>query len=336
MRVGTICFAIERGLGHLAKSFYDNGIVTDPIVLNHGRIPERKDWYPNAPRINVRPNSCRDTIDPILDQVDWMLFFETPFDWEMIEVCRQKGVKTALMVMHECTLKKLPYEPDLYLCPSPLDQEYFPENSVVIPVPVEILWRQRTIAKTFVHNAGYVGLRGRNGTLELLQAMQYVMSPIELTVRAQTNELLKIADKVPYIYEDPRVKFDIGILPFDQVWSQHDVAIQPEKFNGLSLPLQEARASGMLVITTDRYPANTWLPKEPLIEVNDATTQHISGRFLDFQEVVLEPLAIAKRIDEFYDMNITDYSLTGRDWAKTMSWNVIKPLYIDALQKWLD
>ncbi len=333
MRIGTVCFATERGLGHLAKSFYDNGVVTDAVVLEHGSIPRRTDWYPDSPVINVRPKNS-EAVKQMISDVDWMLFFETPFDWELINQCREAGVKTALMTMYECTPAVLPYTPDLFLCPSLLDQQYFPDNSVVIPVPVEIPWKLRTQAKTFVHNAGYVGLRGRNGTYELLQAMQYVKSPIELTVRAQTNELMRIVDRVPTIKKELRINIEVGVLPFNRVWSQHDVAIQPEKFNGLSLPLQEARASGMFVITTDRNPANTYILKDGLIPVDQYRKARIGGRFIEFDECILNPRNIAETIDEVYGGNVADYSLSGREWATTMTWEAIKPRYMEVFETW--
>jgi len=106
MRVGTICFAIKRGLGYLAKSFYDNGIVTDPIILHHGRIQTQYDWYPDAVKVTTRPFINCEVKAKIRD-MDWMLFFETPFENSVLDYCKEIGVKTAIMTMYECTPKGL-------------------------------------------------------------------------------------------------------------------------------------------------------------------------------------------------------------------------------------
>ncbi|MEK0326516.1 MAG: hypothetical protein QQN63_12520, partial [Nitrosopumilus sp.] len=109
MKVGTLCFATTRGLGYLAKSFYDNGIITHPAVLNHGSIPTQTDWYPDAPYITTRPYlNHKRFVEEVIDEVDAMLFFETPFDWNIIQHCRNKGIKTILMTMYECTPTQIP------------------------------------------------------------------------------------------------------------------------------------------------------------------------------------------------------------------------------------
>ncbi len=333
MKVGTLCFATERGLGYLAKSFYDNGIITDVAVLNHGKIPTQLQWYPGSLYITRRPLP-NPQMKKLIEDADVMLFFETPFDWELIKYAKQVGTKTALMTMYECspTPKNMPHKPDLFICPSVLDADIFhKENHVFIPVPVEVPWTQRTKALRFVHNSGYIGLNGRNGTLELLQAMQYVESPIELTVRCQEPRgLTKLQQQVPKVLNDKRVKFE-GHVPYEDLYKHFDVSVAPEKFNGLSLPLQEAHAQGLLVMTTNRYPHNTWLPTEPLIPVKEYITAKVAGRFMSFSQAVLEPKLIAQTIDQWYGRNITEQSTIGKYWAEGMSWASLKPKYIEAL-----
>ena len=150
----------------------------------------------------------------------------------------------------------------------------------------------------------------------------------------------------------------------------------PEKFNGLSLPLQEARAAGMLVLATDRFPMNTWLPREmkagcvrcgsqslrlgdigegercfcnscnhmmkaehlgsktsTLIPVESYNRTCVSPRCLEFDEAVLFPRKIAERIDSLYGKDISAYSESGREWAKTMSWEVLGPRYKEELSR---
>lgn len=292
---GAVVLATEQGLGYLAKDFYDNGVIDKVFVWQHSTRTNHYEWYPD------RVNNINDLLE-----CDTILFFETAFDWKLILRAREKGVKTILMVMYECTPNPLPYSPDLILCPSKLDLDYYKEGREVV-VPVNVKWKKRETARVFVHNAGNGGLGGRNGTKELLEAMKYVKSPIKLIVRSQ---------KPIEEYSDPRIEYRIGT--FDNIWEEGDVFIFPEKFNGLSLPLQEAFASGMLVMCGDRYPMNTWLPKEPLIPVSHYTDEIIATKF---SYAHYDPRQIARIIDEWYDKNIETFSLLGKEFNQQNKWN---------------
>jgi len=187
---------------------------------------------------------------------------------------------------------------------------------IQVTVPVDITKlnpRIRKRAEIYVHNAGNGGLGGRNGTKELLEALQYVKSPIKLILRSQ------VPLKVP---NDPRIDYRQGT--FDNIWDEGDVFVFPEKFNGLSLPIQEAFASGMVVMSTDRYPFNTWLPKEPLIPVDNYKKEKIA---CEFDSAVLSPIKIAETIDSFYGRDIVELSKRGVDWGVDNSWTKLKPIY---------
>lgn len=352
MNVGSICYACCSGLGILAKSFFDAGIVTDMFVVEHSRHPTQWDWYPDAPHCPIRemPRRERD-LRSFVDAMDVLLCFETPFYWPIVDYAKSRGVKTVLQPMYECSLTNPPAHFDEYWCPSLLDLRYFsemhmPEGERVppfemchgvhesisrfTPVPVEVEWKQRHTAKIFVHNAGHGGLKGRNGTKELLQAMQFVKSPINLIVRSQGP----IDDTdVAFSLLDQRVTTRIGTVRQEDLYSEGDVFIFPEKFNGLSLPLQEARAAGMLVVASKRFPITTWLPQDSLIPVSGTTKDRIGPPYMEYENAVINPRDIAETIDRMYDTDITEYSLSGRAWAEENSWNLLGPKYIKILNE---
>lgn len=331
MRVGSVVYATDQGLGYLAKSFFDAGVVTDVAVVAHGRHTTHWDWYlPGSLRVmNLRrPSEC-EAMKGLCRRVDAMLFFETPFHWPLIDYCREIGVATFLMTMYECTPKVLPSTPDIFLCPSLLDSQYFPqERSTYLPVPVDpVPWRQRTKAEVFVHNAGHGGLKGRNGTRELLEAIPLVRSGAKFIVRSQ--------EPIPH-KPHPNLEVRIGTVPRSELYDEGDVFIFPEKFNGLSLPLQEAKASGMLVVAADRFPINTWLHREPRIPVREYRTTSIGPPYNEFQEAVIDPVDIARMVDSLYGKDITNISLHGQKWAETMSWEILKPQYLEEITKWTE
>lgn len=351
LRVGSLVFATDSGLGILAKSFIANGIITHPYVVRHGHHHTHEEWYPGAPITgNLRADHAK--ILEFCRSVDVMLFLETPFIFELLPHCKAHGVKTAVCVMYECSPKKWPHEPDLYLCPSLLDFQYYPEgvkyiegeadriptrafNSMFLPVPVDVPWKLRTKAEVFVHNAGHGGLKGRNGTTELLKAINLLPRnhKAKFIIRSQKPLSLKELDQPLFIPGiDERVRFVGDSVPYDELWNEGQIFIFPERHNGLSLPLQEAYASGMLVMASDRFPNNTYLPREPLIPVASYTTTNISPRMNDFQSAIIDPKAIAATIDSWFGRDISEYSLHGKKWAEENSWAVLGPQYKKVLE----
>lgn len=320
-RIGCINYATEQGLGRLAKSFYDAGVITHYLIIRHSVRPSVPEWFPGAAVIKPRDiQAMRD----FCDNLDVLLIIETPFDWTLIPYCKARGIKTVLIPMYECMPARLPEQPDLIIAPSALDQHFYP-GSEFIPIPVEnVKWRRRETARVFVHNAGHLGLRGRNGTAELIEAVPLCKQPVRVVIRCQEDI------RPRYSKLDPRIDLQIGTVPFDGLWKIGDVFIFPEKFNGLSLPLQEARAAGMLVMCGDRFPMNTWLPKAPLIPVRGYNRVAIGG-CNPFDEAQFNPADIAETMDAWYGQDISGHSEAGWEWSRTMTWEALKPRYLTAM-----
>lgn len=331
-RVGSINYATRQGLGYLAKDFYDHGITSEVLIYAHpdGRETVRE-WYPESTRIVVGRDfstRCRTDVAQFLSKIDVCLFFETPFDWNVLPLCKKHGVKTVLVPMYEWSLLSPPYQFDKVISPSLLDQKYFP-GSPFLPVPVtDRYWRQRTTALRFLHNGGGIGAREHKGTRQLIEAIPYIQSPVSLTVRAQNGAALeRILKDNPRSHADRRVTWEFGERSYETLWDDHDVLIAPEKFNGLSLPLQEAFAAGMLVMTTDRFPTNTWLPKGPLIPVASTQTVQVMGGHNRIEESVVDPVEIARCIDAWHGADIVEFSKVGKEFATRYNWRNLKPMW---------
>lgn len=305
-KIGAIVLATDQGLGYLARDFVEQLEIDRVLVKPHSSRTNHYEWYPEHAQ----------TIEELLDGIDILLAFETFFDWNLIARARANGIKSALMTMYECTPANSKHKPDFYLAPSDLDLQYYP-SATRVTVPVSVKWRERQRARVFVHNAGNGGLGGRNGTRELLEAMEFVRSPIRLIVRTQTMDIRS---------DDPRVEIRKGQATREELYEEGDVFIFPEKFNGLSLPLQEAFASGMLVMASDRFPNNRWLPKQPLIPVAGYVRERIAT---EFSSATLDPRAIADHIDSWYNANIKSYSQMGRKWGIQNSWKKLRKKYRD-------
>lgn len=320
-RIGTVCYCTDQGLGMLAKWYHEAGVITDVLLFRHSKYENHPEWYPGVPFVSCPFHGPE--VEAFLKNIDAVLFFETPFDWRFPDLCRSRGIRTVMMPMYEWSLKHPPHRFDKYICPSRLDQQYFPDSPFV-PVPVDpSTWRLRTTAHRFLHNAGHIGHRHHKGTEELIRAIPYLDRHINLTIRCQSGpHLNRILKQNPF--DHPGVNIETGNLPYNQLFAGHDVYVAPEKFNGLSLPLQEAYAAGMLVMASDRFPANTYLPHEPLIPVKQYYPACIASAYFTFEEAVIEPEMIAQTMNEWAGRDITDYSLDAKEWAEAHSWPKLK------------
>jgi glycosyltransferase involved in cell wall biosynthesis len=336
MRVGTICFATQQGIGILAKQFYDNGVITDPLIVRHGRRHTHDEWYPeNTPQICTFPIKKAPIVNWI-KSVDVMLLIETAFDWDLVTMCHEYGKKVVLIPMYECTPTYAQSKVDGVVAPSLLDKDYYP-GSTYLPIPVpDGLWKQRTIAKRFLHNAGHLGLRHNKGTLELMQAMKHVKSNVELLIRTQEERgLANLMRQVPEIKEDPRVSFHLGEVGYNDLFDGYDVYVAPEKLSALCLPLAEAFASGMYVIATNRYSQNQWLPQEGLFLHHAEQMTKLGNNLNSVPIAAIRPIDIANKIDSVFNTDISEYSLAGKDFASRMSWEVLRPLWLNELGKYV-
>lgn len=302
---GAVIYATEQGLGRQAKSFFDNGLFTEVLIQKHSSYVNHYEWYPNAVS----------SYDELLSRCDEVWFLETPFDWSYITKARDKGVRTVLFLMYECS--RLPYLPDVLVGGSIMEKIHFGErvNVVNVPAPKEIKWKLREKAQVFVHNAGHGGLGGRNGTKELIEAMKYVKSPIKLIIRSQ----------IPVKCDDPRVEVRIGDFPYETMFDEGDVFVYPDKFGGSCLPVQEAHSAGMLCMVSKRLPHTEWLPNEPMIPIKGYKKERIAEK--EFDSAIIDPRDIATCIDSWYNADITEYSLAGKKWSEENSWEKLKPIY---------
>ncbi len=333
MKIGSLVFATDQGLGVLGKQFYDAGVLTEVAIIHHGTREPHLDWYPGAQYVNNLGLKGVQALKGFCQRMDVMVFFETPFAWELIPYCKSVGVRTVLVPMYECTPEVMPHVPDAIVAPSELDLAHFSDGSLPcsrwlhVPAAPDVRWRLRTKAKTFVHNAGHGGLKGRNGTAELIKAWDYVQSPVDLIIRLQDVGRGDVTTNKA----GGRMTVAYGPVDRKALFTDGDVFVFPEKFNGLSLPLQEAHAAGMLVMATDRSPNNKWLPTDPLIPVAEYRKNRVGVRFREFDEAVVTPNAIAATIDKWYGANVERQSHTGLAWSIRNSWHQLKGKWLEAI-----
>jgi glycosyltransferase involved in cell wall biosynthesis len=320
MIVGTIGYETHQGLGHLVRDFYQHGIL-------HKLWPVRHRHYQNHPAEWIAGED-RIRREEFIATVDVFLAFETPFYWDTVKAIKDKGGKFILVPNYEWSPygESMSVEPDLVLCPSLLDLDYYQAAGyraqfLTIPVDTERHpWTEKWKAEVFIHNAGHGQWNYAKGTPEVLEAMSLVKSDARLLVRGQPDDS-KVTSLFSKYKGHPRIEFRLGHLSERELYDG-DVFVNAEKINGLSLPLQEAFASGLAVITTDRYPANAWLPPQALVPVDNYSKDTIRNG-LEFDVAHVKPEDIAAQIDRWYGQDIWELSMLGRMWAMSHSWQAL-------------
>ena len=340
MRVGTIIYATNSGLGVLARDFYDNGVVTDVLVQTHPHLKNNFHWYKDAMALSVIDNIAmnskktsrhnKNLLKSFIDKVDVILLFEIEWYRDVIQEARRMGKKVILMPMYECS--PFPILADCYLTVSDLDHEYYTQmykgcniKRINVPANSSLKWKKRNKANVFIHNSGFHNSNDRNGTQKIIDSIPLIKSQnIEIKIRTQNRN---------YTFpEDPRLTIDTSDRDFKDLWDHGDVFLFPERWNGLSLPIQEAYSSGMMVMCGNRNPMNKWLPNKPMIDVSNYIKMNIVPK-IPFPAACYTPEDIAQKIDEFANQDISEYSLMGKKWSEENSWTVLKPEYIKIIKE---
>jgi|TARA_B100000085_G_C18525059_1_gene505431 hypothetical protein len=329
-RTGSIVFATKSGLGILAKNLYESKIIDKVFIAGHPKFESHPEWYDRKDVVLSEKE--------LIDSVDTLFILEAPlpdpFDWSIVELAQSMGKRVVLMPMYESTPRSHLVFMDKIICPSLLDLEYYEDyDSCFIPVPspTDVEWKLRERANVFVHNVGHGGIYSRNGTAEIIKALPLIKSQdIKIIIRVQPDANPDIAQLLDSI-SDHRVSIEKRHVPFKELWSTGDVFLFPEKFNGLSLPLQEAHAAGMLVMAGDRSPVNTWLPKEPLIPVSGYFNTELPWIGIKVRNAIMSPEDIAKTIDQWAGKDISEYSKIGQSWASQNTGDLLREKYLEQL-----
>lgn len=330
MRIGIIARMDQTGLGIQSKEFFDH-IPCKALVIDMSNIPrhtvQNYHWYPGQ-RFCIVDKALRipaDIIIDFIDDIDVLVTFETPYDYKVFELCRNRGVKTILQLNYEFLEYPSSYpKPDLFASPSLWNFEKIPLPRIHLPVPVDITkFSFDRKPKTFVHVAGNPAAFDRNGTLTFLNCLRYVDHKIDVVVKCQRHIALP---KVPY-----HVRLVKDFNNINNYWENYTggVLVMPRKYGGLCLPAQEAIAAEMPVIMTNITPNNTWLPSEWLVSAYPA------GSFMCKQQVDYfdaDMHELAARINQFCDDDFY-YAAVNKaiEIKKNISWGALLPMYYSVL-----
>lgn len=325
MRLGVIVYSTETGLGYQSFDYYHHLNPKKALHIDISSLNGKEqhyNWYgDNTMFVKGIPNRLQ--IAEFLKGLDVVLMAETPLNYELYDIARKMGVKTANVINYEffdhLVKPELPL-PDLIIMPSVW---YFKEmqqfckskgiGCVQLHHPVDrdlIPFRLRHTVKT-MHLAGNPAALDRNGTADYMTACP------DGRVVTQSHDL---ANKIRSRYSQSNVFTDIH----DQkiIYSIGDIMVMPRKYGGNCLPLNEALSAGMPVIMPDISPNNHLLPKEWLVPA------YVAGSFtprtkIDVYQTDIQ--ALRDKIDWFATQDIKHHSELANKIADSISWTTLKP-----------
>jgi len=330
LRIGIIARIDNGGLANMTYDYWKNiheitkclTIMSESPYQDVSRYPEQIICQ-NYPTI--------EEMDLFLKDIDVVIAFETPYNWNIFSMAKERGIKSVLIPMYEWTEEKPPIEPDLYLCPSLMEKDiykFYPTKSEYIQNPVDrklFKFRLREKAETFVFNNGHGGTFGRNGLMPLLEAIKLVKSDIKFLIHSQVP--------IPEI-DDERVEVRLGdIKKRTDLFEEGDVLLFPRLFGALSLPTWEALSCGMPVLSTNLYPFNKILPKEWFFEPSGNKRIKTSSLNREIDMALIDPQVLADKIDEWANKDIANDSRKADEIAEKISWENNKNKIIQCLKQ---
>jgi glycosyltransferase involved in cell wall biosynthesis len=323
MRLGLIARADHRGLGQQTRAMFDHLQPARTMVVNcpsANPLPLHLEYFPGAMVVNRIPTD-RDCHDFLSSGIDVVYSAETFYNANLPDIARQYGVKTVLHVNPE--FLDIQDRPTLWAAPSVWRYDELPEPKIHLPVPITPFPERpaRHKAGRFLHVIGRPAIHDRNGSRQLLEALRYVRSPINLTITCQDPGYVPSLMSGIHIPDHVELEVRSGDVRDNRdLFAGQDVLVLPRRFGGLCLPAQEAIGAGMPVIMPAISPNDSWLPGEWLVPATRV------GRFMAKVRVDLyttDVRQLAERIDRFatdceFYATATD---RARAIAKELSWD---------------
>lgn len=280
VKIGLICFGNNSGIGYQTKRLAemikpDRILYIDSTSFSKNK-KQNTQWYSSFHGYKVDGFPTNYEIKTFLKGLTHVLCVENPLNYNLTSYAEKLGVKVYIQTNWEFNdfLDKkqltLPYK---FLMPSfwkikEMEDIFGRDKVSYLPPPIDPnefkeareTNFERKGRKRFLHVAGTVAAHDRNGTLDVIEAINHTREDFELVITSQ-HELPK-----EYMSSSSKIKYRIGGVgkPSD-LYKDFDALILPRRYGGLCLPACEALMSALPVIMLDISPSKELLPKEWLI-----------------------------------------------------------------------
>lgn len=282
MRIGIVTKWFDRGqpvvARYLRSAFEQLGHETFVLARpkkERGPRPGALDRSDVWDQPNVTEASAYDI--PAPEYLEWaastaveVVFCDQNYQFEEIAALRERGVRTiGRFVWEHFAREHMPGALAAYdvvysftRCEQARYREWGIESPYVTwgchPELTSIVAERSGDAVTFIFPGGFIG--HRKPLLPVIEAFARTTNPdIRLLVKAQVERRKKLGEAEAIAARDPRIEIMLENQPRAEhlkLFAGCDVCVSPSRWEGLGLPLYEATAFGMPLITNDDPPMN--------------------------------------------------------------------------------
>ena len=275
MNVGLIAYSNNSGLGQMARNFRKFGIVQSQFVIDHPIKGTHSIDFPHT------VGSHQPTLEQLQHYIDTckpraVIIIETPFNFDFFEYLHRQNIEVFVIPMVDSVSYKQfePYEQYIkkFLMPTKWGFEFYQTltgKAHYLPYIIDTDYFkpviQTEIRADFLHNQGFGGAGFRKGTEQVFTAFTQLKGMCQYTtiwVNSQPCEPQHSQIKP----NTPGVLLRIqDCAEARDVYRYGKVYVAPSKREGLGLPILEAMACGLPVITTNAPPMNEWFDDPRLL-----------------------------------------------------------------------
>ncbi len=324
MEIGLLGYATKTGLGAMNRDMWDLGFATHWLAPAHPKLGHDACMLPaNAVPCRVAGDTA--IYQKFLDKIDALVFVERPVidRWNIVQEAKRRGILTCCIPMMEW----LPYPKDadwvrrvdVMWAVSKWTKQYLQETARearkqgrhcdwegqiqgdrwgvnLSRFPFEL----RTPANRFLFCNGFGGASNRKG-IDVVAAAAELIPEVPITVCGQRSNLPSLPPNCYVVIDnvdDPA-----------QLYGYGDVMLAPSRFEGLGLPLYEAQAAGLPVLTTAGEPMNECMP---LFEIPVTGTNMVRLHRRSVKAYEADPVRLALMMRRLWQTSIADASTAAR------------------------
>ena len=335
MRLGIVGWCTDAGLGREFRDALKSLPVECAFVLPNVCKPTRHELLEGVPHMHASKGMPVSEMVEFIDKFkpDTLLMWELPGSWQYPGIWRARGVKWACVIHWDWfTMNSNCWDSaDLLISPTMECHRQMAAHGYktkFLPVPVdteEFAFRMRHRARRFLSVGGFGGAGDRRGLKELFHAWKFLGSDAPVLEVTAQQALREMRLSVPRNVEIRVTNISMPAA----LYSTADVCIQTSRYEGIGLPLMEAQACGLPVITTDAEPMRTLAP-DLLVDVK--YTEEIDLFCKKMKSSVCRWESIVERVHEVMGTDISDLSCQARErMTAEFSWGALGAEWYDAL-----
>lgn len=333
-RLGVVARSEARGLGNQTHEVCVN-LNPDRVLLvdpgPDGRFAQRPERY--APwRTTVTRWRAGKLDEPVvrqwLDGLDVVYTAETPYDLRLPLWAAEAGCGVAVHANPEFLNAQDATAAVTWWSATPWRLDRIPGRTRVVPMPCPTprVTHQPGDRVRFLHVAGWPTVGDRNGTDIVVAAAGHMTTGAPVTIRGQHTQLARHRGRARNLRIEAA-----SVADHWDLYRSADVLVMPRRYGGLCLPVIEAMAVGLPAVMSDCSPNEVW--PGPRVPVTRTATVNARGGVIPLDDS--DPRALAATLDDL----ATDQERLSKlrsevaDWASRNSWDALRPVWLDELER---